>query len=98
MDNKYLKTLGENIKLLRTVNKLTLNELATIINVSNVAIHKWEQGLADPTSQNIVKLANTFNITTDELLGVNSFEKVNRHFTNTTITEKDNKIFITIEK
>ena len=40
MDNKYLKTLGENIKLLRTVNKLTLNELAAIINVSNVAINK----------------------------------------------------------
>lgn len=103
MDDKYLKTLGENIKLLRTVNKLTLNELAAIINVSNVAIHKWEQGLADPTSQNIVKLANTFNITTDELLGVNNlkpfnFEKINRHFTNTTITEKDNKILITIEK
>ncbi len=103
MNDNYLKKLGNNIKALRIANKLTLNELANIIDVSNVAIHKWEQGLTDPTSQNIVKLANTFNITSDELLGINNlkpftFDKIDRHFKNTIITEKDNKIFITIEK
>lgn len=62
-------TLGENIKKLREENKMSMMQLAKILNVSDAGICKWENGQHEPKASYIVAIANYFGITTDELLG-----------------------------
>jgi len=38
--------IGENIKRLRTESNLTQEQLAEALNVSSVAVSKWERGVS----------------------------------------------------
>lgn len=58
------------LKKLRKEKKLTQTELATKLNISQKSYSNWESGKAEPTLDNIVKLANILDTTTDELLGI----------------------------
>ena len=44
-------------------------QLAKKLNVSQKAIDFWEKGINEPKASNIKKLADYFQISTDELLG-----------------------------
>lgn len=57
------------LKELRKEKKLTQTELATKLNISQKSYSNWESGKAEPTLDNIIKLANILDTTTDELLG-----------------------------
>lgn len=57
------------LKELRKEKKLTQTELATKLNISQKSYSNWESGNAEPTLDNIIKLANILDTTTDELLG-----------------------------
>ncbi|HEL2504959.1 TPA: helix-turn-helix domain-containing protein [Streptococcus suis] len=57
------------LKELRKEKKLTQTELASKLNISQKSYSNWESGKAEPTLDNIIKLANILNTTTDELLG-----------------------------
>ncbi len=72
-----LDMLGKNIKEYRLEKGLTQKELAENIGVTQGTIHFWEQEINEPSSGYIVKLANYFNISTDELL---SYEKRNKDY------------------
>lgn len=69
--------LGKNIKEFRLEKGLTQKELAENIGVTQGTIHFWEQEINEPSSGYIVKLAEYFNISTDELL---SYEKKNKNY------------------
>lgn len=69
--------LGKNIKEYRLEKGLTQKALAENIGVTQGTIHFWEQEINEPSSGYIVKLANYFNISTDELL---SYEKRNKDY------------------
>jgi len=60
--------ISENIKNLRTANKLSQKELATELNVSLKTISHWESGYTEPPIIAIKKLKEFFNITYEELL------------------------------
>ena len=65
---------GETIKELRKEYNLTQKELAEKIGVSQSAVFFWEKEINEPTAGYIIKMANLFGVSTDELL---SFEKSN---------------------
>lgn len=60
----------ERLKELRLSNKLSARELAEKIDVTFVAIYKWEKGERLPNLENLVALAKYFNVSTDYLCGL----------------------------
>lgn len=57
------------IRELREENHLSMKELGDKIGSSDAAVCKWENGITEPKSAYILKLANFFNVSTDYLLG-----------------------------
>ncbi len=61
-------TLSEKIYELRTHHNLSQGDLANELNVSRQSISKWENGNSTPDLEKIVKLAEIFNVSLDELI------------------------------
>lgn len=59
--------IGESIYRLRKQNNLTQEQLATLLNVSNAAISKWENGTAYPDIEVLLKIARVFRVSIDYL-------------------------------
>ena len=70
-----MKNFGNRIKALRRKMNLTQEELAERLNVSFQTISKWETNASLPDVTMFPLLANFFNVTTDELLGVDLSKK-----------------------
>ena len=58
------------IKALREEARLTQKELAEKINTTNKNIWAYEKGIAQPSIETLIKLAATFNVSVDYLIGV----------------------------
>lgn len=67
--------LGEKIKELRKSKGITQEQLADMLVVSSQAVSKWETGVANPDLALIPDLAKMFEVSTDELLGVDNKDK-----------------------
>lgn len=65
------QNIGSILKELRTKHNLTQEQLAELIGVSSQAVSKWENNISYPDVSLLPILANYFQVTTDELLGVN---------------------------
>lgn len=65
--NNYL---AENIRNLRRQKNVTQEELAVYLNISFQTISKWERGESLPDINMLVSLAGYFDVSTDELLGM----------------------------
>ena len=63
-------TIGERIKALRKQQNMTQEKLAEYLCVSYQAVSKWECGLSNPDLSLIAPLTKLFNISADELLGI----------------------------
>lgn len=61
--------LGENIKRLRKLNNLTQQNLADQLNRSKTLIALWEKGERDPSSHDLKKLSEIFNVRADDIIG-----------------------------
>lgn len=59
---------GNLICSLRESNNLTQKEFAKILDVSDKAVSKWENGQAIPRMDTLEKIAETFDTTVEELL------------------------------
>ncbi len=66
---------GENIKRLRKENELTQESLANFLGVSFQAVSKWERGETYPDITMLPVIASFFNVTTDDLLGVDKVKR-----------------------
>ena len=64
------ESLGERIENLRNSLGLSQEQLAEKIGVSQRSISAWESNSNEPKSSYIIKLAKFFDISTDNLLGV----------------------------
>ena len=62
------KSLGETLKEYRTDNKMTQEFVAESIGVSRQAVSKWEQGVSDPSTTNLLALAKLYGVSAEELL------------------------------
>ena len=65
---EYAKTLGEVIKRHRMECQMTQEFVAEALVVSRQAVSKWENGSSDPSTTNLIALANLFDITPEEML------------------------------
>ena len=67
--------LGNNIKFYRTQKKMTQEELAELLGTTSKSISRWEQSLTYPDITLLPFIANIFEVTVDELLGVESIKQ-----------------------
>jgi len=61
--------ISESLKSARQKNKMTQTKLAEMLNISPQSVSKWEKGLSEPSVGDIIKLADIFNMSIDDLLG-----------------------------
>lgn len=66
---------GQIIKQLRRRADMTQEQLAEVLSISGQAVSRWENDLAMPDISLLPVLANLFDVTTDELLGVDIAKK-----------------------
>lgn len=62
------KSLGEVLKEHRTRCSMTQEFVAEAMGVTRQAVSKWENGTADPSTSNLLKLAKLYGITPEELI------------------------------
>ena len=61
--------LSENIKFYRKEMQLTQEQLANLLNGKKSLISNYENGYSTPDIYTLIKLADIFQITLDELVG-----------------------------
>ena len=62
--------IAENLRRLRLAHGLTQEELAASLGVSGQAVSRWETGSVCPDIELLPGLANFFNVSLDELCGM----------------------------
>ena len=67
--------LVNNIKSLRTKMKMTQEELARLLGTTSKSVSRWEQSLTYPDITLLPFIANVFEVTVDELLGVEKIKQ-----------------------
>ena len=72
MTAKQDESLGRRICRMRLQHGMTQERLADIANVSAQAVSKWENDQSYPDILLLPLLAKTFDVTVDELLGIES--------------------------
>ena len=60
--------VGNKIKEYRELNKMTQKDIAEILGVEPATISKYEAGTIEPSIESLKRLAETFNVTVDELI------------------------------
>ena len=63
------ESFGTRLARLRREHEYTQNDIADKVGVTSQAVSKWENDQASPDIDVIVKLAELYDMTTDELLG-----------------------------
>ena len=89
-------TLGEKIYELRTQHNLSQGDLANELNVSRQSISKWENGNSTPDLEKIVKLAEIFNVSLDELIKNEEKEETNDFVSSIINAKKNLKYYVNI--
>lgn len=59
-----------NIKQLREQRGMTQEELANRLGVKYPAVSKWEHGMAYPSMNTVIKMAELFQVSMDVVLGL----------------------------
>jgi len=68
-------SIGSKIKALRRAKDLTQEELAEMLGISSKAVSQWECGRTAPDISQLPVLCNFFEVTSDELLGIEVLNK-----------------------
>ncbi|MBP3667321.1 MAG: helix-turn-helix transcriptional regulator [Clostridia bacterium] len=68
-------TFGQTIKALRKEANITQEKLAEFLSISPQAVSRWETDVAMPDISLLPPLANLFHVTTDHLLGMETYQK-----------------------
>ena len=63
------ETFGQRLSRIRKEKEFTQNDIADKVGVTSQAVSKWENDLASPDIDILLKLADIFDISVDELLG-----------------------------
>lgn len=62
------KSLSEALRENRLRCKMTQEFVAETIGVSRQAVSKWENGISDPSTSNLIALAKLYKVSPEELL------------------------------
>lgn len=82
------KKLGEIIAKYRMEKGMSQEKVAEYLEISRQAVTKWESNLSRPSSANLIKLAELFEISVDELLGN---QHTNEHVSEANSNANENK-------
>lgn len=75
MSKKQTK-LATNLKTYRTLYGFSMAYMAEELNLSSHGVYSnWEYGRSEPGVKSLMKLADVFNVTMDELLGYQSTQQ-----------------------
>ena len=69
----FVKDFGTRLKQLRCRKGMTQQELSEVLNLSPQHLSKLECGTKNPTIQLIIFLAQYFKVSSDYLLGIQTF-------------------------
>lgn len=67
---------GKNLKILRTESGKTQQQVADYLGLSRGAYSHLENERNEPDQETLVKIANYFDVSTDYLLGLTRFRKI----------------------
>lgn len=73
MRKSYNLIIMNSIRTLRKENKMTQNQLALKLGAKQSSISKWELGITLPDTENLIKLAELFNVSIDYVLGISRY-------------------------
>ena len=59
---------GNKLYELRKKKRLTQEDLAILLDISDKAVSKWENGTSKPTIENLKKLSDIFDVSLDDLI------------------------------
>ena len=62
-------TFQKNLKALRAERGIGQAELAKTLDISVKTVSHWETGYTEPSIAQVMRLADDFDVTTDELVG-----------------------------
>lgn len=65
---EFKRTLGEVLKEQRISKNVTQEFVAETLGVSRQAVSKWENGISDPSTSNLIAIAKLYGTTVEELL------------------------------
>ena len=63
-----IMTFSEKLKECREESGLSQNDIAEKLSISRQAVSKWERSINEPDIETIVRLADIYDITIDQLL------------------------------
>jgi len=75
-----INNFSELFKILRKEKKLTQEQIAEILGISPQAVSRWENAAAFPDVTLLPQIAEYFETTVDELLGVKKINKEQKVF------------------
>ncbi len=84
--------LGERIYELRNEKNLSQGELADALDVSRQSVSKWENNMAVPDLDKLIKLCDIFEISLDELTGREKIERIESFVVSQKSTVEPSKI------
>ena len=61
--------MNNRIRHFRLKSKLTQQQLADLMDVTRQAVTRWESGTVEPSTENLITLAQIFDCSVDELVG-----------------------------
>ena len=59
---------SENLKMLRSQNNVTQQDIANLCKTTTATVSRWENGVNEPDIYTLILLADYFEITIDELV------------------------------
>ncbi len=72
MANNEKQSVAMRLKLLRTEEGLTQNEIAEKLGISQQTYSKYEKGTSNVDSVILTKICNLYGVTADYVLGISS--------------------------
>lgn len=64
------ESFAQRLKGLRNEKNYSQREMAALLNIVQVSYLRWEQGKTEPNINNICRLCEIFNVSSDYLLGL----------------------------
>ena len=65
-----METLSKNLFILRKKRKLSREAVARALEISSMTYQRYEKNLREPTAPLMVKLADFYGVTLDQLAGL----------------------------
>ena len=77
----------KNLKFLRQQKKLSQQKLADYLQLSQQSVYKYENGLAEPDLDTLIRMADFFDTSVDYLIGYSSYERKVQPYTESYLSD-----------